>query len=352
MLRAGMGAAVFLGGFSDMTLNRRDFTVGALAAIAATGGLTLAVRAQGTKTIAVLFDGLYSEFWVAGIHIIREDLKKRGFQIMEAISDQDDNKQFEQVRAAIARRVDGIIIVQTDSNAVIPAIRAANEAGIPMVHFNRPPAETDAFSVAIQADNQKIARDAVLYACEVAKGSGRKHKAAILIGDLGDPNAIQRRDGFEEAVAQYADTIEVVAKIPTEWNAEVAFAGLTNALQANPDISFIFTSSDFLIPQIQQALKTADKWHPAGDENHVIFTGFDGFPNAYALMKDGYMDACGVQNLFYETELAIQAILDLQEGKEVEKLLLDPGFAITQANLEEKKEEMWGYVLWQQENGG
>lgn len=335
-----------------MTLNRRDFTVGALTGLAALSGLTVAVRAQGTKTIAVLFDGLYSEFWVAGIQIIRDDLKKRGFEIMEAISDQDDNKQFEQVRAAIARKVDGIIIVQTDSNAVIPAIKAANEAKIPMVHFNRPPAASDAFSVAIQADNQKISRDAVTYACEVAKASGKKHQAAILIGDLGDPNAIQRRDGFQEAVDAFPDVIEVVAKIPTEWNADTAFAGLTNALQANPDISFLFTSSDFLIPQIQQALKTADKWYPVGDEKHVIFTGFDGFPDAYALMKDGYMDACGVQNLFFETTLAIQAILDLQEGKKVEKLLLDPGFAITQKNMEEKKTEMWGYVLWKEKNPG
>ncbi len=335
-----------------MTLTRRDFTVGTLTALAAASGLTVAVRAQGTKTIAVLFDGLYSEFWVAGIQIIREDLKKRGFEIMEAISDQDDNKQFEQVRAAIARKVDGIIIVQTDSNAVIPAIKAANDANIPMVHFNRPPAESDAFSVAIQADNQKIARDAVAYACEVAKASGKKHQAAILIGDLGDPNAIQRRDGFQEAVDANPDVIEVVAKIPTEWNADTAFAGLTNALQANPDISLLFTSSDFLIPQIQQALKTADKWHPVGDEKHVIFAGFDGFPAAYALMKDGYMDSCGVQNLFYETELAIQAILDLQEGKKVDKLLIDPGFAITQKNMEEKKEEMWGYVLWKEKNPG
>ncbi|MFQ6185919.1 sugar ABC transporter substrate-binding protein [Sinorhizobium meliloti] len=335
-----------------MTMTRREFTVATLAGLAATSGMTLAVRAQGKKTIAVLFDGLYSEFWVAGIQIIRDDLKKRGFEIMEAISDQDDNKQFEQVRAAIARKVDGIIIVQTDSNAVIPAIKAANEAKIPMVHFNRPPAKTEAFSVAIQADNQKIARDAVTYACEVAKKSGQKHKAAILIGDLGDPNAIQRRDGFEEAVAQFADTIEVVAKIPTEWNADTAFAGLTNALQANPDISFLFTSSDFLIPQIQQALKSADKWHKVGEEGHVIFTGFDGFPDAYALMKDGYMDACGVQNLFFETELAIQAILDLQEGKTVDRLLLDPGFAITQANMSEKAAEMWGYVLWKEKNPG
>lgn len=333
-----------------MTLTRRDFTVSTLVALTATGGFTVAVRAQGTKTIAVLFDGLYSEFWVAGIQIIRADLEERGFEIFEAISDQDDNRQFEQVRAAIARGVDGIIIVQTDSNAVIPAIRAANEAGIPMVHFNRPPADSDAFSVAIQADNQAIARDAVAYSAALAAASGRQHKAAILIGDLGDPNAIQRRDGFEEAVAEHADVIEVVARIPTEWNADTAFAGLTNALQANPDISFLFTSSDFLLPQVEQALRAADKWHPIGDENHVIFTGFDGFPSAYEMMKDGYMDACGVQNLFYETELAIQAILDLQEGREVEKLLLDPGFAITQENLEERKAEMWGYVLWAQEN--
>lgn len=333
-----------------MVINRREFTLGTLVALAATSGLTVAARSQGTKTIAVLFDGLYSEFWVAGIQIIRDDLKKRGFEIFEAISDQDDNKQFEQVRAAIARKVDGIIIVQTDSNAVIPAIRAANEANIPMVHFNRPPAPSDAFSVAIQADNQKIAREAVAYSADVASKSGQKHQAAILIGDLGDPNAIQRRDGFQEAIDQHKDTIELVASIPTEWNADTAFAGLTNALQANPDISFLFTSSDFLLPQVTQALKSADKWHKTGEEGHVLLTGFDGFPAAYELMKNGYMDACGVQNLFYETQLAIQAILDLQAGKQVDKLLIDPGFAITQANLDEKKSEMWGYTLWAKDN--
>lgn len=64
-----------------MRKNRREFTLGALTAIAATSGLSVAVRAADNKTIAVLFDGLYSEFWVAGLQIIREDLKKRGFGI-------------------------------------------------------------------------------------------------------------------------------------------------------------------------------------------------------------------------------------------------------------------------------
>ena len=334
-----------------MALDRRNFTLASLAVIAASAGLRTEAFAADGKTIAVLFDGLYSEFWVAGIQIIRDDLKKRGFAIQEAISDKDDNKQFEQVRAAIAKKVDGIIIVQTDANAVIPAIKAANKAHIPMVHFNRPPARTDAFSVAVQADNQKIARDAVLYSCGVAKASGKMHKAAILIGNLGDPNAIQRRDGFDEAVGQHKDVIDVVARIPTEWDADKAFAGLTNALQANPDISFLFTSSDFLIPQIQQALKAANRYAPSGDPAHVIFTGFDGFPTAYQLMKDRIMDADGVQNLFLETKLAIQAILDLQDGKKVDRLLLDPGFAITQENMAARQDEMWGYTLWKQKNG-
>lgn len=84
--------------------------------------------------------------------------------------------------------------------------------------------------------------------CELAKQSGRKYKAMVLLGDLGDINAVGRRDGFEAAVQNYKDIIEVVARIPTEWNQEKAKAGVINALQANPDIYFIFTSSDFLFP--------------------------------------------------------------------------------------------------------
>ena len=85
-----------------------------------------------------------------------------------------------------------------------------------------------------------------------AKKAGRKRQAVIMIGDLGDVNAIQRRDGFFDVVDKNADIVEVVARVSTEWNADKAFAGLTNALQANPDINFLFTSSDFMLPQIQQ----------------------------------------------------------------------------------------------------
>ncbi|UEM02526.1 sugar ABC transporter substrate-binding protein [Skermanella rosea] len=333
-----------------MRLTRRQFTIGTLIA-AGTAGMPLYVKAQGKKTIAVLFDGLYSPFWVAGLDVIKQDLTRRGYEMVQAISDKDDNRQFEQVRAMLARKVDGIIIVQTDSNAVIPAIKAANEAGVPMVHFNRPPAKTEAFSVAVVADNRKITNATVEHMVEVARKQGGKFKAAILIGNLGDPNAIGRRDGFFDVVDKNKDIIDVVARIPTEWNADVAFAGLTNAFQANPDINFLFTSSDFLFPQIVQAMRVRNNFHPIGHKDHVIFGGFDGDAMAYELLKDKYLDADGVQDLFKEAELAVNAIVDLQEGKTVERVLLDPGFAIHQANLEQVRDRMWGYTIYKQKNG-
>jgi len=308
---------------------------------------------ENTKgTIAVLFDGLYSPFWVAGHDAIIADLKRRKFDVAEAISEQDDAKQLTQLRALIARGVQGVILVHTDSNAVIPAIRAANKADIPMVHFNRAPASSDAFSVAVQADNKRIATETVERMVEVAKQRGGTYKGAILIGDLGDANAIARRDGFFDVVEQHPALIAVVSRIPTEWNTDTAYAGVTNAFQSHPDINFLFTSSDFLFPQIIEAMKKANKFHPIEHPDHVVFGGFDGDETAYELLRDQYLDADGVQDLEYEAKLCVDSLVDMAAGKlgpkagETNPLILnDPGFAIHQGNLEEMKVRMWGYQL-------
>lgn len=332
-----------------MLTNRRTFTVGALLA-AGTVAMPAFVKAEGGRTIALLFDSLVSPFWVAGLDIMRQKAKANGWTALENISNLDDNKQFDQVKAMLARKVDGILIIPTDAKAAIPAIRAANAANVPIVFFNRPPAASDASSVAIQADNRKIAAGTVQSLVDEAKRLGGKYKACIMIGDLGDVNAIQRRDGFFDAVDQHKDMIDVVARVSTEWNADKAFAGLTNALQANPDINFLFSSSDFMMPQLQQVLETFDKWHKRGEDGHVIFGSFDGDANAYQAMRDGFLDADGVQNLFLEVDMAFQAFEDLWAGKKLDRLLLDPGFVITQANMKEARDKMWGYEVWKKDH--
>jgi len=322
-----------------MKIHRRA-CLGLLAAAA-----TLPVIAQPARkrTIALLFDSLISPFWVAAIERFRRDIGARGWSTLEAVSNMDDNRQYTQVQSMIQRKVDGIVLVHTDDKAVIPAIRAANAAGVPIVHFNRPPAPNDAYSVAVVADNRKIMDNTVTELIGIARRQGGRYKAAVLIGDLGDANAVNRRDGLLDAINRHPDIVEVVARVATEWNADKAFAGLTNALQAHPDINMLVTSSDFMTPQIEQALRAAGKWHPAGHPDHVLIAGFDGDSNGYEQLEAGYFDVDGVQNLDYEVELSLRALEQQWAGERPSKILIDPGFVITRETLQAKRNEMWGY---------
>lgn len=306
----------------------------------ATSGAAAATKPK--LSIGVAFETLQTEYWVAGFEAIRAELSQRGYEMLEAVADGDANRQLEQVKNFITRKVDGIILVPKDAQTCLPMIKAANAAGIPIVLFNRPAAKSEARSVAVVADNFALTRQTVDYLLDVARKTGRKHEAMILIGDLGDINAVGRRDGFDAAVKGQEAVVDVVARVPTEWSQEKAQAGVVNALQAHPDIRFIFTSSDFLLPSIVSALKSVGKYKKVGDPDHVLLAGFDGDVTAYAMLKDGYLDATGVQDVYFEARQAVQAILDLRAGQPVPPLILDPGFVIHQGNLGEKSAQMWG----------
>ena len=308
----------------------------------AANGVSAAGPAAPTLTLGVAFETLQTEYWVAGYEAIKAEAATRGFKVVEAVADNDANRQFEQVRSFITRKVDGIILVPKDASTCLPMIKAANAANIPIVLFNRPAAKSDAKSVAVVADNFALTRATVDYLIGEAKTTGKKLQAMVLIGDLGDINAVGRRDGFDAAVKAAGDTLEVVARVPTEWNQEKAQAGVVNALQAHPDIGFIFTSSDFLLPGIVSALKGAGKYHRVGEPGHVLLGGFDGDATAWQMLKDGYLDATGVQDVYFEARQSVQAIEDLRAGKPLAEVILDPGFVIHQKNSKEKAAQMWG----------
>ncbi len=292
--------------------------------------------------LGVSFETLQTEFWVAALDAFRAEANRRNLKLIEAVADGDANRQLEQVKNFITRKVDGIVVVPKDSKTILPVIKSANQANIPIVLFNRPPDPSNAKSTTIVADNLAITKATVEAMVAVAQSAGGKHKALILVGDLGDINAIGRRDGFEDVVKRHPDVIEVVARVPTEWNQEKAQAGVVNALQANPDISFIFASSDFLFPSVVSALKSAGKYHKIGQPGHVILGGFDGDATAYQMLVDGYLDADGVQDVAFEVSASIQAVLDAREGKPVPERIADPGFVIHQGNLKEMAPRMWG----------
>ena len=326
-------------------MDRRTFV-----ALATAATVDSAFGQDRPRTIALLFDSLLSPFWVAALELMREEASRRGWKVLEAVSNTDDNKQYQQVQSMLQRGVDGIVIVHTDDKAVLPAIRLANKANVPMVHFNRPPAPSDAYSVAVVADNRKIMSETTAALMSVARRAGGQYKAVLLVGDLRDANAVQRRAGFEDALKDNTDIVEVVAYVATEWNADKAFAGLVNALQAHPDINMLVSSSDFLSPQIEQALKIAGKWSRSGEPGHVLTASFDGDANAYAQLADGYFDCDGVQNLNYEVTLSFDALERLWKKEKLPKVLIDPGLVVMQSTLREQREQMWGYSIWKTNN--
>src|ERR1041384_6725998 len=77
-------------------------------------------------TLGVAFETLQTEYWIAGYDAIKNECAKRGFKVVEAVADNDANRQFEQVKNFITRKVDGIILVPKDASTCIPMIKAAN----------------------------------------------------------------------------------------------------------------------------------------------------------------------------------------------------------------------------------
>ena len=184
---------------------------------------------------------------------------------------------------------------------------------MPIATFNRPPADMTK-GIIVVADNEAVARAAVDAMVDEAEkkmaATGKKLKPLILMGDLADPNAVQRRAGFMNSIAAHPDLFEAPVEVATKWNSQVALAGLEAAMTADPDIDFIFTSSDFLFPTIQSVLEPLGKWKKAGEEGHVILGGLDGDDGACKLIQDGFVDSTGVQDVYLEAELALTGIQD------------------------------------------
>lgn len=301
-----------------------------------------ASNAGGPPPIGLAFETLQTEYWEASFSIFRDALREKQLEVLEAVADGDASRQLEQVKSFITRGVGGIIVAPKDASTAVPLVKAANRADTPIVFYNRPPAENAGRYVAVQADNFEISKQTVDFLARQAQQQGGTYKAMVLAGDLGDMNAIGRRDGFLAAVEQYPELIEVVSQVSTQWNQEKAQAGATAALAANPEINLIFSSSDFLLPSLVTALQSSNKYHKIGHPEHVLLAGFDGDSYAYRMMVDGYLDADGVQDVYFECEKSIEAVLALQAGEQVPKTIKDPGFVLHQGNLETEKHRMWG----------
>jgi ribose transport system substrate-binding protein len=307
--------------------------------------------------ICFIHEDLETEFWLAGHKAMTETLAAKGYNVLERYSP-DANEQLELERDCIAQGVDAIFVIPKDGSIALTLIEEANNADIPIGIFNRPPQSEDGAAIVVQADNRTIARDAVQYIADQAAASGEKVTPLILVGDLGDPNAVGRYEGFYDVINGNTDLFNLQAdgkaiEVPTKWDAATAQANLQAAMAANPDVDFLFTSSDFLFPTIKGILEPLGKWVTRDDANHVLMAGLDGDVNACRQIRDGYVDSTGVQNLYFEAQVMLDALLQaVADGNtQPDEWIPDPGFALTAGNFAEKAMDMWGCKLLAEQEG-
>lgn len=299
-------------------------------------------------TIAFIYQDLETEFWVEAYNWAMKNMVAAGAEVVEYNAKEDVNKQLEFTQDACAQMVDCILMVPQDSDSAVACAQVANEFDIPIAFVNRIPSDMESVnSIACMADNEGIARGAMEYCLEEAIAKYGTVNVIHMIGDLGDVNAIYRRDGFVAAMEKYADNIGEVYEVATQWDANVALANLQTVLQQTNDIQVLCCGSDFLYPQIESALSEVGLWNTRDEENHVYMCAVDGDSGAAAYMDAGYVDATGVQDVYNECRLCIEALVAAVEAGETQpnELLTDPGVAQTAESMKENRHAMWGFQV-------
>jgi len=309
--------------------------------------------------IGISMDSLQSQFWVANLDGMEAEAERLGAEVIVVIADGDTTKQLEQIETLISRGVDAIICAPKDNKAIVSAIKKANEANIPFLTNNRAAAEGAEVALEVGSDSMSMAKAEAQWLVEKARKDNKKYKVLMLAGDLKDVNAIIRDDGFTEVAKANNDVMEIVAKVPTDWQPEKALTGTINALQANDDINCIFIPSDSLLPSVISALQQSNRYFKSEHPDHVVVATFDGAKDALDAIKEGYVDIVLVQDAILTGELLVQGAMSLAKGEELSfentegfevggkdqpNKLYEKGFAVTQENFEETANRAWGYA--------
>nr|WP_282976846.1 substrate-binding domain-containing protein [Saccharopolyspora erythraea] len=197
-----------------------------------------------------------------------------GVELSVTDAGEDASQQANAVQNAIARNADAIIVNPVDSDAVVPSVKAANDAGIPVVGVDRAPSAGTVVTT-VASDNvtggQLAARELVRLV-----GSG---PVAVLEGKPGTSAARERGEGFTNEIRNHPQ-IQVVASQPADFDRTKALDVMQNIMQSHPEVKGVFAANDEMALGAVKALGAR-----AGTDVKVV--GFDGTPEGLDAVRAG-----------------------------------------------------------------
>lgn len=245
---------------------------------------------------------------------LREAAAANGYELLITAGEFDVAKQKDQLQDFIVKRVNAIIVSPSDSRSIGTAIKAANDAGIPVFTADIAClAEGIRIVSHVASDNVAGGKLAAQALTEALGGQGE----VAIIDHPEVESVIQRVRGFEEEIATHPG-VEIVAKLSGHGVKDQAFRTAEDILQAHPNLKAIFGIND------DSALGALAAVEKAGKLGQVLIVGFDAVPEAREAIEAGKIYADVVQQPHEIGSRTIDAIKTYISGGQVPPTILIP----------------------------
>ena len=161
----------------------------------------LAIKEDGTPLkVAITVAELDSEYVIAVQKYAQYLLETAGAEVTVSSADGDVENQCNQIYDFIEKGVDVVLIQAADSNAVAPAVKACNEAGVTAIAVGRAINGDCTVDYSALIDDVAMGKLAAEY---VADNAGEGATVTTMQGTLGTASADDRTTGFAEGVEEY-----------------------------------------------------------------------------------------------------------------------------------------------------
>ena len=280
--------------------------------------------AASRGTICVSLLALDNPFFKVIGDAIAAEAVKQGFQATVVSADKDVARQGNQIKDFIVKKAAAIVLSPCDSKSIVPVIREANAAGIPVFTVDTPcnePGVTIATQVA--TDNEGGGREAGQAMIEALHTDGRAAGGKIAVLHFKQAESCQLRvKGFRAAIDAYNATapakIEIVTELESNAAKDVGFKAMEDALQAFPDLRGVFAIND---PAALGARAAREK---AGKTEQIVIVGCDGQPEGRQAIRDGTIYADPIQFPDKMGVQIVEAIVRWSRGETLPPQMLIP----------------------------
>ena len=244
----------------------------------------------------------------------------------------DVARQIAQIQDLVQQQVDAIIIWPTNGKAVVPAVRAAEKAGIPVVITNSNIAEEgfDFIKSFSGPDNITQGSRSAEIMCDKFKDMGIENEAQIvqISGQPGYTTAIERAKGFEDRLPEVCPNVTLLETQPGDWNREKSQRVMEAFLVKYDDIDGVYAGDDNMGVGALNAAKAAGR-------DGIIFVGATNFAVGYEAMARGEYWGSIYQSPVDDAKNALATARAVVNGEDVPFLNYFDTPKITQDNMDQ-----------------